>query len=204
MIGIIEKVLSDTLVRAGGDSLRAEVFVAAGLPPDHVFRLDRHYPDELTGRLIAAALDRTGLSERALFDAFSICFLEFVQTVFPEFLRMCATSEDLVRKQAKIHALIASGSRPGDYSRESTDKFQIVESGEHRLTVRYRSQLQLWGLYESLVTMVADLYGDQVRVERQDCGLSSGDACLLTVTWTAIGGTPTKWAAPAPAGVCHA
>lgn len=154
--------------------------------------MDQHYPDTETARLIEASISVTGLSERELFKLFSRVFFEFIENVFPEFLRMSRTSEDLVRKQAKIHALIAAGSRQPGESAKSTDKFQLEDHGPHHISVRYKSELQLCGLYEELVKEAAERFGDEVMLDRQD------DACdgasIMTVKWTSVAGQPTQFA----------
>jgi len=70
VIGIIEKVLVDCLLSVGGDELKLDAFLHAGIRNDRVYRLDRHYPDDETGRLLTAALHVTGLESDALFEVF--------------------------------------------------------------------------------------------------------------------------------------
>ncbi len=191
MIGIIEKVLVDCLLEAGGEELKADAFLKAGIPRDRVYRLDRHYPDEETGRLLAAALHVTGLEEGKLFEIFSDNFLDVIGTVFPRFLEMASNSEELVRMQAKIHALIAAGIRTRRGSTQTTDKFQLESLNEHHLIVRYRSELQLCGLYTKLVEAAARRYGDEVLVEEMSCRHKGAEACRMSVKWLSIDGNLT-------------
>ncbi|WP_299631891.1 heme NO-binding domain-containing protein [uncultured Roseobacter sp.] len=196
MIGIIEKVIVDSLLELGGDELRQDVFFVAKIPNDRIYRIDRHYDDGETMRLIEAVLQVTGLETSELFDLLSEAFLEFVEGVFPEFLRMSRTSEDLVRKQAKIHALIAAGSRkPGD-SQKSADKFRIEDHGPHHITVHYQSQLQLCGFYEALVRAAAKHFGDEVVFASHECAHEGANACRMTMKWTSVAGTPTFFTSP--------
>ena len=123
MIGVIEKVIVDCLYEAGGEDLRRSVFTEAAIPIDRVYRMDQHYDDTETASLITATLKITGISPQELYDLFSRVFFDVVEDVFPEFLRMSATSEDLVRKQAKIHALIAAGSRKPGQARNRRTSF---------------------------------------------------------------------------------
>lgn len=191
MIGIIEKVIVDCLLEVGDDELRQDVFFDAGIPPDRVYRMDEHYPDSETSKLISSALSVTKLEPQQFFDLFSYIFFNVVQDVFPEFLRMSASSEDLVRKQAKIHALIAAGSRKPGESQKSTDKFELEDRGPHDIVVRYKSDLQLCGLYETLVRHAAERYGDTVEIAAHECAHDGAEACTIAVKWTAIAGTPT-------------
>ena len=124
---------------------------------------------------------------------FPASFFDVVEDVFPEFLRMSATSEDLVRKQAKIHALIAAGSRKPGESSKSTDKFQLLDRGKHDIVVRYKSDLQLCGLYETLVRHAAARYGDTIEIARHECAHNGADACTIGVRWTSIAGRPTRF-----------
>ncbi len=191
MIGIIEKVIVECLMEVGDDALREDVFREAAIPLDRVYRLDQHYPDAETGRLIGAVLKVTGLSSDQLYELFSIVFFNVIEDVFPEFLRMCNSSEELVRKQAKIHALIAAGSRNPGESSKSTDKFSMQDEGPHRITVRYHSELQLCGLYETLVRVAAERFGDTVEIPPHDCRAGRSDQCRISVRWTSIGGRKT-------------
>jgi hypothetical protein len=191
MIGIIQRTLSECLVEAGGEALRTAVFRDAGVPEDRVFRMDQNYPDEETGRLIDATLRLSGLDTEALFGLFSKTFIRFIREVFPQFMIMSENSEDLVRMQAKIHALIAAGMRSKEERDATTDKFVLVDHGPHRLTVRYRSQLQLCGLYKQLVRDMAAEFGDRVEIDTLDCRKAGAEACRFCVRWIAIGGRAT-------------
>lgn len=193
MIGIIEKVIVDCLLDVGDDELRLDVFFDAGIPPDRVYRMDEHYSDAETARLIASALRLTNVEPDQFYELFSRVFFDVIQDVFPEFLRMSETSEDLVRKQAKIHALIAAGCRKPGESEKSTDKFQLEDRGPHDIVVRYKSELQLCALYERLVHFAAARYGDEVRIASHDCAHNGADLCTIAVKWTAIGGRPTRF-----------
>ncbi|MEO1689533.1 MAG: heme NO-binding domain-containing protein [Pseudomonadota bacterium] len=194
MIGIIEKVIVDCLLDIGGDELRLDVFLDAGIPPERVYRIDQHYPDAETARLIASALRCTGLAEPELFRRLSVSFFDVVEHVFPEFLRMCRTSEELVRRQAKIHALIAAGSRRPGESEKSTDKFAMESLGPHHVRVRYRSELQLDGFFETLVREAAARFGDEVEIPPYARGGGGADGSMITVKWTSIAGRPTRFA----------
>lgn len=158
------------------------------MPVDRVFRLDQNYPDEETGRLIDATLNQSGLDADALFALFSRTFIRFIRDVFPQFMTMSENSEELVRMQAKIHALIAAGMRSKEERGATTDKFTLVDQGPHRLTVRYRSHLQLSGLYKQLVRDMATEFGGKVEIDTLDCRKAGAEACRFCVRWIAIGG----------------
>jgi len=196
VIGIIEKVVVDCLLEAGGEELKLDAFLRAGIPNDRVYRLDRHYPDEETGRLIDAALAVTGLTDTELFEVFSENFLNVVETVFPRFMEMADTSEDLVRMQAKIHALIAAGIRTPEDHHETTDKFQLELQESNHMVVSYRSELQLCGLYITLVEAAARRFGDEVVIEELSCRHTGAPVCRMDLKWTMINGMPTRYAYP--------
>ncbi|MGX9354674.1 heme NO-binding domain-containing protein [Roseobacteraceae bacterium S113] len=193
LIGIIEKVLVECLLKHGGEELRQDVFWVANIPPDRVYRMDRHYPDEETGRLLAATFEVTNLAPDVLFDTFSETFMDVVSNVFPQFIAMSKSSEDLVRKQAKIHALIAAGTRADGESALSVDKFRLEDHGMHHISVHYRSELQLCGLYKALVRAAARRFGDDARIEETACRHEGATACVLDVKWHAIAGVPTQF-----------
>ncbi|MFN3293047.1 MAG: heme NO-binding domain-containing protein [Gemmobacter sp.] len=191
MIGIIQKTLTECLLQAGGEPLRLAVFREAGVPPDRVFRMDQNYADEEMGRLLAATQRVTGLGADELHDLFSRTFVEVVKQVFPQFISMSANSEELVRMQAKIHALIGAGMRSKIERDTTADKFHLEDHGPHHVAVRYRSQLQLCGLYKSLVCAMAAEFGDVVDIEMLRCRKAGAEACGFAVRWLAIAGRPT-------------
>lgn len=204
MIGIIQKALTECLLQAGGDELRRAVFREAGVPEERVFKMDQNYPDAEMGRLIDATLSVTQLEAEEVFGLFCQTFIQLVKDVFPKFMSMAASSEELVRMQAKIHALIAAGMRSKEERVATTDKFQLEDQGPHRITVRYRSQLQLCGLYKRLVRDMAAEFGDSVEIDTLECRKAGAEACRFCVRWTAIGGRPTDSVLHRPLSAEHA
>lgn len=191
MIGIIQKTLTECLLQAGGDDLRRAVFREAGVPEDRIFRMDQNYPDDEMGRLIEATKRLTGLDGNAVDAVFAQTFVRLVKQVFPQFMAMSAHSEDLVRLQARIHALIGAGLRSKAERDATTDKFHLEEDGQHRIVVRYRSHLQLCGLYRQLVQAMADEFGDTVDISTVRCRRKGAETCAFRVGWTMLAGRPT-------------
>jgi hypothetical protein len=200
MIGIIQKTLTECLMQAGGDDLRRAVFRKAGVPENRVFRMDQNYPDDEMGRLLDATRELTGLDADAVDTLFARNFVRLVKDVFPQFIAMSADSEDLVRMQARIHALIAGGLRSTAEREASSDKFHMEDQGNHRIVVRYRSALQLCGLYRQLVRAMADEFGDTVEISTVRCRKAGAESCAMAVCWTAIAGRRTDIDPPTPAG----
>ena len=191
MIGIIQKTLTECLLEQGGDDLRCAVFREAGIPESRVFKLDQNYPDEEAGRLLEATVTVTGLDREAVFKLFSKTFIKLLKDLFPQFMKV-QDSEELIRMQAKIHALIAAGLSSAKEREKMTDKFLLEDQGPHKMNVIYRSQLQLCGLYKRLASDLAADYGDSIEINTVDCRKRGAYACKLCVRWTAIGGKPTK------------
>ncbi|MEL7255790.1 MAG: heme NO-binding domain-containing protein [Pseudomonadota bacterium] len=206
MIGIIEKVLVDCLIEVGGDELRQDVFFAAGIPADRVYRMDQHYPDAETARLLEATLTQTQLDAQAIFDLFTAQFFDIVEQVFPEFLRMCSSSEDLLRKQIKIHSIMAGGCRAAEDRQQVYDKFHLVDIGPHEIQVHYKSELQLSLLYETLMRYAAEKFGDTVVMQKiypdPDAPDGAGGV-VFHMRWTAIAGVPTELADDSSKAVAH-
>lgn len=198
MIGIIQKTLTECLLEAGGEELRQAVFREARVPLDRAFRMDQNYPDEEMGRLIEATQRVTGLDADAVFGLFSRAFIDLVKDVFPKFIAMSESSEELVRMQAKIHALIGAGLRSKAERDATVDKFHLEDQGPHRITVRYRSALQLCGLYKRLVRDMAAEFGDTVEIDTLRCRKAGADACGFCVRWTALAGQPVGAGMPSP------
>jgi len=104
-----------------------------------------------------------------------------VEAVFPKFLEMAANSEELVRMQAKIHALIAAGIRSPEGSSETNDKFKLDVVEDHHFHVTYKSELQLCALYKILVRFTADRFGDEIDIEELGCRYKGASNCQFSI-----------------------
>lgn len=188
MLGIIQKTLVECLHQAGGDDLRRAVFREAGVEEDRVFRIDQSYPDTELQALFDATKSIAGLSDAALADTFARVFFQIVNEIFPEFTTMARNSEDLLKLQAKIHAMIASGQRDPTIRKGVDDKFKLVENGHHRVRVQYTSALQLCGFYCALARAAAQEYGDRIEIETMRCRKRNDDLCEFRIRWLELAG----------------
>jgi len=187
MIGIIQRTLLQAVRLHGGPDAAARVAAAAGAP-GREFRIDRDYPDDECLRLIAAACDVLGLSEREVYAAFSEHFLDEAQRMFPRFFEMSASSHDLLRRQPAIHASLASGLRSDDGDRlAAARKFVISVGGPERIVVDYRSPNRLCRLYCALAEAAAARCGDRIRIREPACMHDGADGCRIEIDWLSFG-----------------
>ena len=122
-----------------------------------------------------------------------------IDQVFPEFLDMCANSEDLVRRQIKIHAIMAAGCRAPEERQHVMGKFHLVDNGPHDIELHYKSELRLFDLCETLLRFGAERFGDTIEIVRHQHVQDTQDACVFAIRWTSIDGVPTHFhQVPAP------
>ncbi len=201
MIGLVQKALAECLLDTGGDALRRAVYRKVGVPEDRVYRLDQGYPDIETGRMLEATTTLTGLGTEEVYTLLSRSFVRLVSDVFPGFLTLAKNSEDLIRTQAKIQALVAAGLQSERPHAPPVDKFQLEEDVPHQITLHYRSERPLCGLYKRLVQDLVDLFGDTMRIETLACRKSGADACRFCLRWTSVAG---EWVVPDAASLPQA
>jgi len=185
IIGLIQRVLLNTLTKTGGDELRHRVMDRAGVERDRQFRIDTNYSDTECLQLFAMAKEETGCSEDELFKLFATEFVSETRVIFPKFYEQCANSEDFLRRQAAIHSLIGSSVRDEKQKQAINDKFKIEDSSPGNLMVHYNSPNKLCGLYHALAHSVADSFGDKLTVRTVNCAKKNGKGtrCEFLVTW---------------------
>lgn len=175
----------NTLTKSGGDDLRNRVLDRAGIERDREFRIDTNYSDTECLELLDAATEEIGCTEKELFDLFSAQFVAETREIFPQFYSGCKNSEEFLRKQVAIHALIGASLRDKGQRQAINDKFVIEDTAPGSLTVRYNSPNKLCGLYHSLAHAVAESYKDTLTVRTICCSKKSGTgtACEFLVSW---------------------
>jgi len=169
----------------GGEDLRDRVLDRASVERDRQFRIDTIYSDAECLKLLDSAREEIGCSDKELFDIYASAFVAETQKIFPQFYATCSTSEEFLRKQAAIHALIGASLRDKDQQQSINDKFEIEDSSPGNLLVHYDSPNKLCGLYHALAHAVADVYDDKLSVRTVNCSKrnSKGTACEFLVTW---------------------
>jgi hypothetical protein len=64
------------------------------------------------------------------------------------------------------------------------------------MEVRYRSNLQLCGLYRQLVRDMAAEYGDTVTIDTRACRKRGAEACAFALHWSELAGRTPQGPGP--------
>lgn len=183
MIGIIQQVLLELLEQHGGNELKQRVLTTANVDPSINYRIDKNYSDDECLRLIAASVEETGFTESEVYALYASAFLKKARSLFPRFFEIADDSEGFLLRQARIHAVMASGLKQQDERQHVNDKFSAspIEPGVVR--VIYRSPNGLCRLYQALAFEVASLYGDEIEFNEPCCMHKGAVHCEFIITW---------------------
>lgn len=183
MIGIIQQVLLDFLEQHGGNELKQRVLTTANVDPSINYRIDKNYSDDECLRLINAAVIETGLSETTVYQHYATAFLKKAQALFPRFFEIADDSEGFLLRQARIHAVMASGLKRQDERQHVNDKFSATSVEPGKVRVIYRSANGLCRLYQALAFEVAALYDDKIEFEEPCCMHQGAVHCEFLISW---------------------
>lgn len=144
------------------------------------------YSDEAWQRLMATALEETGLPRRELLDHIGREFLADAQKRWSPWFKMAGNSLDFLRIQPLIHSSFASGTVSAEERARIEDKFKILSQTDRSLKVRYRSENQLCDLYLSLAQVFVESYGDEVEITKTACTRAGDEACLIELNFVKL------------------
>lgn len=176
MLGYPLKVVMEAIERRHGRQAVVKILTEAGLPNDHVYRLNVPYSDSEATRLTAAAFHFLSIEDIA--DAF------FNDTLkrFPTWYAMCKTSREFLEMQPEIHNTFALGLQRPQERQAVQDKFRL-EKLEDELVVHYRSANRLCEIYKAIAQQVFRHYRDEATIDETMC-MNRGDAeCELRIRW---------------------
>lgn len=178
MIGLIQKVLVDTIREQGGESALQKIAADAGVTLHEAFRIDRDYPDDECLRLIAATASYFKMDEDSLYQLYADRFVRTSRTLFPRFYQMAASAREFIERQPRIHAILASSLASEESRGRVRDKFEVAPCGDD-LLVNYRSPNRLCGLYKALYQRILAEYGDTGSFEIQRCQKRGDPVCTF-------------------------
>jgi hypothetical protein len=182
LIGIIHKVLHDLLIEIGGQELVNRINRRGKIDLGS-FRIVDSQKDHEFALLVPIVIEETGLKRSEVMDAFSVAFINYAESLFPEFFRMSSDARDFLIRQPKIHASLAAG-LDSDHERASVrQKFQVTGLDDGALDITYESESRLCDLYQSLAHQLAERYGDRLDISVMRCG--HGSNCSLRLFFNA-------------------
>lgn len=177
MLGYPLKVVLNAVEKKHGRQAVTQALAEAGLPPDHIYRLNESYSDLEAQRLTGVAFRL--LSEADVVEAFFNDSLER----FPTWYQMCKTSREFLEMQPQIHNTFAHGLQRPEERDAVRDKFRL-EKLEDELVVHYRSANRMCDIYKGVARHVFRHYQEEATIDEPRC-MKRGDAeCELRVRWT--------------------
>jgi hypothetical protein len=137
MYGLVNQALEDFVKKGYGDGAWKQVRDKAGVNLDVFVAMDS-YPDELTGKLVAAATEVLGLDAARVLEAFGEHWVLYTaQEGYGQMLSMAGSNlEEFLLNLDNLHShvgLTFSALRPPSFQVERTD-------GGRALLLHYRSQ----------------------------------------------------------------
>lgn len=185
MIGYVPKMIAEVVSRAGGPGALERVLAAAALDPESEFRIDRHYDDGETLRLIAAACGELGIDVDTACEAVAAHFMADASARFPAFFAMSPNARALITRQPKIHGCMAAGVSNLPAEDGVRGRFEIggesEDGADGDLLVTYASPNRLGRLYRALARAALAHYGETASVDALDD--IDGETCRFRITW---------------------
>jgi hypothetical protein len=176
------KLLVDLVADRRGGAAAAELRARAGLPDDHVIKINQVYPDDQWQRLFAGAGEMLGTDTRETERVFARWFCEDSLRRWPTWFAMSSTAREFLARQPVIHNCIATGLGGGEAGAAVTDKFRL-EPCPDGFVMHYRSPNRLCGLYEALAREILAHYGDDARIEHPRCQHRGDPQCDIRLVW---------------------
>ena len=183
MVGLVHRILFDTVERARGLEAVLEVKRRAGLAEDAVFRLNRLYDDAEWREILASAVGVLKMPEDEFNELFARVFIEDALKRWPIWFQMAGSALELLELQPAIHNNFAAGLESLEGRESVTDKFR-VESRDQGLIVHYRSPNRLCAIYRAVAREVLAHYGEKAEIHEKTCLKHGGAECQIHVLWT--------------------
>ncbi len=159
---MIHKAARDMAVERFGEEGWRAILAASGLASEH-FISARHYPDDMTERLLAAIGARAGLSREALLEAFGRYWIRHAgSSAYDPIMRRAGGDlvtflENLDRMHASIKTVMERAVLPS---------FAVEKAGAAEIEIAYRSPRE--GLEPFVLGMLKgllDRFGERGRVD---------------------------------------
>ncbi len=192
MVGIIQKVLMNLLMRVGGEDTVAAVLKKAGVPEDHNFRIDTVYSDDEWNRLLVATMEVLKVDDATALKLYAEEFFNYAKSVFPVWFKMSKNSYQFLMRQPQVHSSFAASVSNKEDRKSIEDKFLIETYDlENRMVTHYRSQNKLCKLYKFLAQQTIDHYQDEATITETKCQHNNDHECEIHITWQKFNTQPS-------------
>lgn len=182
MIGVIHQLFFGFVEKNFGADAAAEVKRRARLPENHEYRMDTVYPDDEWQRILAAAVELSGLDAEKAELAFARYCGEELSVKMAGFFKGCTSTRELLKRQPSIHNMMAGSLRDEAARQQVTDKFRIEEADGETIT-RYVSSNRHCTLYRGLAEWVSEYYKERIEVREPRCQKRGDPECEIRVKY---------------------
>ncbi len=180
MVGVIHQLFFAFVEKTFGPAALAEVKRRAGLPAGQDYRMDAAYSDEEWRRILAAAVELSGLDAEKAELAFARFCGDELSVRMAGFFRSCSSTKDFLKLQPTIHNMMASSVQDPAAKKQITDKFRLEELPGETVT-HYTSPNRHCTLYRGLAEWVAEYYKEKIEIKEPRCQKRGDPECEIRV-----------------------
>ncbi|MBN1824655.1 MAG: heme NO-binding domain-containing protein [Candidatus Eisenbacteria bacterium] len=160
MKGIINQAIQEYVVHTRGDEAWWKIREETGIR-EVSFNPSRDYPDEWTARLLDhLSADSGRIKEDLLRDIGRFLVPHTLKRVYPTYIALAGNDVfSFLARVGLIHRKVVScipNAKP--------PSIEVLERGEDRMVVRYRSERRLFALFQGLLEGVGDLFDRPITV----------------------------------------
>lgn len=184
MIGLMHQVLFAYVESTSGTEAVAAMREEVGIASEHVFRMDRSYPDDEWQKLVAAGITRSTQTAEQFEFGLGRFAADMLHAKFAGFFAGKPSLHEMLRRQMSIHNQLAR-TMPDEASRRAVnDKFQLVSDGDE-LVVHYRSPNDHLVLYRGIADRLTEVLGEPFDMQVEDLRVGSGADYILRMRFPA-------------------
>jgi predicted hydrocarbon binding protein len=182
MVGVMHQLFFEFIEKTFDAGTVAAVKRKAGVPDGQEFRMDVAYSDEEWRRIIAAAVELSGLQAEEAETAFARFCGEALSQRMAGFFKSSRSTREFLKQQPTIHNMMASSVRDAAEKRRITDKFRLEEV-DGQTVVHYVSPNRHCALYRGLAGWMAEYYRERIEIEEPRCQKRGDPECEIRVKY---------------------
>lgn len=164
MYGMVNEAMCQMVTEAHGEAVWNRIRHAAGCEVDRFIRMDS-YPDDLTYRLVGAAVEELGVPPDKLLHAFGEYWVAFARAGgYADFFRSCDSYHGFVLQLDAMHARLEIA-----FPDFKPPQFSCRVQSPESIEVVYRShRVGLSSFVQGLLVGLGEPFGVRAEVERVD------------------------------------
>lgn len=179
MKGIINLGIQEMLVKNFGTEAWEQVKSLSGCD-EPFFAISNDYPDEITGALIKAASEVSGLPTETIMIEYSKFMVpNTLKEQYPTYFRLFGTSpREFLLNMDRVHEHATR-----NILKSMPPRFEYKQLPDGRLLMKYKSERKLCAVLQGLILGVGILFNQELGVRQTAC-MHKGDAqCVMEITF---------------------